>query len=123
MVIRAAIVTAFIIAGCIEAAAGGIAGKYKSQCTLPTGAQCSPATAEIEMISENICLIRWSSGEAGVCMLKNRTFSVGYIVHGKAALAVYDICPDGSFEGVFIDDFHGKGIGKETLIPIRQTDG
>src|SRR5262245_11434130 len=118
MAMRAAIVLAFIVAGCIDAAAG-IAGKYRSECTLPTGAPCSLGTAEIEMTSENSCLIKWSTGEVGVCMLKGKTFSAGYIVHGKAALGVYDLCPDGSIEGVFIDDFHGRGIGKEKLIPIR----
>ncbi len=119
MAIRMTMIAAFIAASCIDAAAGDIAGRYRAECTLPNGSQCSSATAEIEMTSENTCRIKWSTGEIGVCMLDGTTFSAGYIVHGKAALGVYDVAPDGSIEGVFIDDYHGVGFGKEKLTPLR----
>jgi hypothetical protein len=119
MVTRTAMLAAFVAASCIDAAAGDIAGRYRSECTLPNGSQCSPATAEIEMRSERTCHIRWSTGEAGICVLDGTKFFAGYIIYGKAALGVYDVAPDGSIEGVFIDDIHGKGFGKEKLTPLR----
>jgi hypothetical protein len=77
------------------------------------------------MLPEKACRIKWSDGYAGICMLKDKTLSVAYLVHGKAGLGVYEVSNDGSIEGPFIDDFHGGGIGKggkigkEKLTPIR----
>jgi|GEM_PF-3954768 len=119
MTIRTTAFAALIATSSIDAAAGDIAGRYRAECTLPGGSPCSPATAEIEMTSERTCRIKWSSGEGGVCILDGTKFSAAYIIHGKSGLGVYDITPDGSIEGVFIDDVHGIGFGKEKLTPIR----
>jgi hypothetical protein len=39
-------------------------------------------------------------------------------VYGKLGLAVYDANGDGSLGSVFIDNYHGGGMGKEKLTPI-----
>jgi hypothetical protein len=118
MAIRIAALAAFIAAGYTAAAAQDIGGRYRTECTLQTGSSCS-GTAEIVMTSENTCSIKWDDGTAGLCMLRGTTLSLGYIVHGVAGLGVYEVSADGSLEGVFIDNYHGKGFGKEKLVPIR----
>lgn len=52
-------------------------------------------------------------------MLTGDMLSAGYLVHGVIAVGVYKVSPDGTLDGSFIDNYHGKGFGKEKLTPIR----
>lgn len=101
----------FILAGSVVASAQDISGRYKAEGTDPEGTRFSE-TAVIEMMPDGTCHIKWSGGIEGICIFKDNTLSVGYIVHGKAGLGVYKVAADGSIEGTFIDNFHGGGIGK-----------
>lgn len=118
MTIRIITFAAFIYAGCTVAAAQDIAGSYRTEGTSTTGASYTE-NADIEMTGETTCRIKFSSGFSGICMLMGKTLTVSYLVHGKAGLGIYEVFDDGSIEGIFIDDFHGGGIGKEKLIPLR----
>jgi hypothetical protein len=71
------------------------------------------------MTSENTCDVYWGDGEKGVCMLDGTTLSVASVVHGDPQVGVYQVAPDGSIEGVFFDNFHGKGINREKLTPVH----
>jgi lipid-binding SYLF domain-containing protein len=101
-----------------------ISGRYKAEGTDPEGTHFSE-TAVIEMMPDNTCRIKWSGGIEGICIFKDNTLSVGYIVHGKAGLGVYKVTENGDIEGTFIDNFHGGGIGKggkigtEKMTPIH----
>jgi hypothetical protein len=101
----------FISVGSIIASAQDISGRYKAEGIDPEGTRFSE-TAVIEMMPDGTCRIKWSGGIEGICIFKESTLSVGYIVHGKAGLGVYKVAMDGSIEGTFIDNFHGGGIGK-----------
>ena len=118
MGMKAAAPAALIAVACSTAAAQDIGGRYQAEGTLPGGKSYSE-TAEIKMMPDKTCRISWSGGVPGICMLDGTRFMVGYIVHGVAALGVYEVAPDGSIEGVFIDKYHGQGFGKEKLTPIR----
>ena len=118
MATRIAAFAAIIAALCTPAAAKDIGGHYRMEGTDTTGIAYA-GTADIAMTAENICRITFSDGFSGICMVKGATVMLAYIVHGKAGLAVYEISGDGSLQGVFIDDYHGGGIGKETLTPIH----
>jgi hypothetical protein len=54
-------------------------------------------------------------------MLDGTTLYVASVVHGKPQLGIYEIASDGSMEGVFTDNFHGKGgnIHREKLTPVE----
>jgi hypothetical protein len=118
------VLAAFIALLCPVVAAQDIGGRYKSEGTDPAGGHFS-LTAEIEMLPENTCRIKWSDGSSGICFLTGTTFSIAYIIHGAVGLGVYEVSSDGTIEGPFIDDFHGGGIGTggkigtEKLTPIR----
>jgi hypothetical protein len=109
----------FIAAGCTAAAAEDLSGRYAVDGTLANGRTYS-MTAGIKMTSENTCDISWSDGTKGVCMLDGTTLSVGSVmVNGHPQVAVYQVAPDGSIEGVFFDNYNGKGLSHEKLTPIR----
>ena len=119
MVARVFAVSGFIAAGCTAAAAEDLSGNYLVKGTLANGMRYS-VSAEIVMTSETTCDINWSDGSKGVCMLDGKTLSIGSAVRGKPQLGVYQVAPDGSIEGVFIDNFHGgKGINREKLTPVH----
>src|SRR5262245_35703043 len=107
MATRIAAFAAFIAVGCTAAAAQDIGGRYRAQCTLQTGTNCS-GTAEIVMTSAKTCTIKWDDGTTGICMLDDTTLSVGFITHGAAGVGVYELSADGTLKGVFIDDYHEK---------------
>jgi hypothetical protein len=113
-----AALAAFTFAGFGTARAGDISGHYKMDGTDTTGIAYD-GTADIAMASESSCRITFSDGWEGICMLKGTSLAVAYIVHGKVGLAVYEISSDGSMKGIFVDDYHGGGIGNEKLTPIR----
>jgi hypothetical protein len=71
------------------------------------------------MTSENTCHIKWSDGTTGICMLDGTMFSYAGIVRQVPQLGFYDVSADGIIEGVFIDDYHGPGFGREKMIPDR----
>jgi hypothetical protein len=104
--------------GCTASAAENLGGRYRMEGVTQAGSSYS-GTAEIVMMSTNTCRIKFSDGSAGICMFEGVTISVAYLVHGKLGLSIYEICSDGSLQGRFIDDYHGEGIGKEKLTPIR----
>ena len=118
MAIRIALFAAVLAGGCNTAAAGDIGGHYRMEGTSTTGAAYT-GVADIAMTSASTCRITFSDGFAGICLVKDTTFAVAYIVHGKAGLTVYEICSDGSLQGFNIDDYHGGGIGKEKLSPVH----
>ena len=103
---------------CTAAAAGDVSGHYRMEGTDTTGITYA-GTADIIMTSETTCRIAFSDGSEGICILKGTTVAVAYLVHGKVGLTLYEISGDGTLEGPFIDDYHGGGIGKETLKPAR----
>jgi hypothetical protein len=41
------------------------------------------------------------------------------MANGHPQVAVYQVAPDGSIEGVFFDNYNGKGLSRERLTPIR----
>lgn len=112
------LVVGFLAAGCTAAAAEDLGGRYVVNGTLANGRNYS-VWAEIAMTSETTCDISWADGSKGVCMLDGKTLSVGSVVHGDPQVGVYQVAPDGSIEGVFIDHFHGKGINREKLTRVR----
>lgn len=122
MLSKTVVMTVFLAAGTTLAQAQEIGGRYQSQGTDPAGALFS-GTVEIIMVSENTCTIRWNDGSEGICMLNGTALSAAYLVHGKLGLASYQLSPDGSLEGSFIDNLHGGGlgngggVGSEKLVP------
>jgi len=52
-------------------------------------------------------------------MLDGGVFSYAAVVHQVPQLGLYKVSADGTIEGVFIDDYHGAGFGKEKMIPAR----
>jgi hypothetical protein len=118
MVARAIATAGFIATAC-SAAAEDVAGRYDIDGTLASGKSYS-VTAEIVMTSEATCDVNWTDGTTGVCMLDGTTLSVASILHsGLPQLGIYQVAPDGTFEGVFIDNYHGKGIHREKWTPMR----
>ena len=72
------------------------------------------------MTSETTCDINFVDGSTGVCMLDGTTLSIGSILHGVyPQLGIYQVGPDGTIEGVFIDNYHGKGTHREKWTPVR----
>ena len=119
MIAKALTVASCIAIGCTAAVAEDLGGRYAVKGTLASGMKYS-VSAEIVMTSETTCDINWSDGSKGVCMLDGKTLSIGSAVRGKPQLGVYQVAPDGSIEGVFIDNFHGgKGINREKLTPVH----
>lgn len=114
-----------LAAGFSPAAAQDIGGRYSSEGIDPAGGKFS-LTAEITMVYDNACRLRWSDGTDAICMLNGNSLSVAYLIHGKLGLGVYELSSDGSLDGPIIDDFHGGGtgkggkIGREKLTPVRQ---
>lgn len=118
MIAKLFLFAAIIAAGSTAASAEGIGGHYSVKGTLADGMKYS-ISAEIVMKSETTCDIKWSDGTEGVCMLHGTTLSVASITHGKPQVGVYQVAPDGSIEGEFIDNFHRKGISREKLTPVQ----
>ena len=118
MVVKIASFFALLFAYCSTAAAQDIGGRYQSDGIDPKGMHFT-LNAEIEVLPQNTCRIKWSDGSAGICILKDKILAVSYLIHGKLGLFLYEVSSDGNIEGDFIDDFHGGGIGKEKLIPVR----
>jgi len=107
----------FIVAS-TAAAAADLGGRYELKGTLANGNNYSTA-AEIVMTSETTCDVNWTDGTTGVCMLDGTTLSVGSVLHGGfPQLGIYQVAPDGTIEGVFIDNKHGKGTHREKWTPI-----
>jgi hypothetical protein len=118
MIIRASALLLYVAAAGSSAAAQDIAGRYRAETTNQAGANIL-GTAEIVMMSENTCRIKWAGGSMGICMLKGATLAVSYVFRGAPGVGIYEISKDGTIEGTFFDDFHKAEIGREKLTPIR----
>lgn len=118
---RIAIWAAFVLAFLASpAATQQIAGRYQVQGTNFNGSTYS-GTAEIVLTTNNTCRITWVTGSTtsrGICMRNTNAFAAGYTMGGAIGLVIYELKPDGSFEGLWtIAD--QQGVGRERLIPIR----
>jgi hypothetical protein len=119
MVARILAAAGLIAAGCTAAAAEDLSGQYTINGTFPNGTKYTNR-AVIKMTSENTCDIFWSDNSKGVCMLDGTTLSCGVVLeYGSPQVAVYQVAPDGSIEGVFFDNINGKGFSHEKLTPVR----
>ena len=118
MVARVCAIAGFIAAACTAVAAEDLGGRYEVKGALANGKNYVSG-AEIVMTSDTTCEIAFSDGPKGVCILDGTTLSVAVVVSGVAQVGVYKVAPDGSMEGVFIDNFHGAGLNKEKLTPVH----
>ena len=119
MVAKIFAATCFIAAGCTAAAASDLSGLYTVDDTFADGRTSNSNRAAIKMTSENTCDITYSDDTKGVCMLDGTTLSCGLTQkYGSPQVAVYQVAPDGSIEGVFFDN-NGKGFNHEKLTPVR----
>jgi hypothetical protein len=117
MVARILLTILFIAAGCTAAAAKDLSGLYNVGGTFANGKTYSNRAA-IKMTSENTCDFNYSDNTKGVCMLDGTTLSCGFALeYGSPQVAVYQVAPDGSLEGVFFDNIHGTGFSHEKLTP------
>ena len=101
------VVVSLIAAECCTVAAKDLGGHYAVNGTLAKGRNYS-VTADIVMTSETTCNITWYDGSKGVCILDGNTLSIGTALRGEGGpqVGAYQVSPDGSIEGVFIDNFH-----------------
>jgi hypothetical protein len=88
------------------------------EATNQAGANVS-GTVEIVMMSENTCRINWGNGFRGICLLKGTILAVSYVFRGAPGVGIYEVSKDGTIEGMFFDDVHKAGIGREKLTPVR----
>ena len=118
MMLRIVLLIASAAGFCCNATAAEVGGHYRMDGVDTKGATYS-GSADISMSSESDCRVKYSDGFEGICLLNGTTLVVAYDVHHKLGLAVYAIGSDGVLDGRFIDDYHGGGVGREKLTPVR----
>ena len=109
-----------LLASFTNAGAASLAGKYEVEGKNLDGSPYS-GTAEIVATSDTTCRISWQTGSAasrGICMRNGASFTASYALGESIGLAVYQIKPDGTLQGLWtIAD--QNGVGTELLTPTK----
>ena len=61
-------------------------------------------TAEIQLLSETTCQIRWVTGSSesvGICMRYGPAFAASYVSGEVVGLVIYQVMDDGTLDGIW----------------------
>jgi hypothetical protein len=109
---RLVLAAALFGAASFGVAAQEIGGTYTVEGTNLDGRPYG-GTAEIQLLSETTCQIRWTTGSTesiGICMRYGPAFAASYVSGEFVGLVIYQVMDDGTLDGIWtITGQNGSG--------------
>src|SRR5215470_7272135 len=97
------LIVAMFAAGLSAASAQSIGGSYQASGTNFDGSRYT-GRAQVTVTSDTTCRISWMIARTtwrGICMRNGTSFSASYTSGNAIGLAIYELKPDGSLEGLW----------------------